>query len=168
MNDKENLTDQIEVWLDTVRVPEQVVLKPLPQVRVLRRREEKELAAKARKRRSLRHRKRYTRKPGTVHPKKKEATARRKYARRWQKEPFSCLITGWGCWNLDRKLWDKHCQPLWERYDPADLQVKKYPRPYGTRVKPYDVYGFDVVHKSLGTLYCGSSQEIYDLSSSSL
>lgn len=127
---------------------------------------EREIAQKERKRKSLRERKRYTRKPGHVHPKKKEATKRRKYKRKWETDPYSCFVNGYGMYKVDKALWAKYISPLWELHLPEQLEIKKYPRPYGTRVKPHTIYSFDVVHReSRAILYSGNSQEIYDLSS---
>src|SRR5688572_17342892 len=50
------------------------------------------LARAARKRRSLRYRKPYTRKRGTVHPKKKQATERRRRAKQWATSPLVCIL----------------------------------------------------------------------------
>lgn len=114
-------------------------------------------------------RKKYTFKKGTRHHNRKKATARRLRAKRWAEDPFSCYINGYGAHAVDRKLWDKHIAPIWSSYNPADLQIKKYPAPYGTRAKPYTVYSMDIIHLPSGSVvYNGSSQELYDLSSSSL
>lgn len=118
----------------------------------------------AQKRKSLRQRKKYTRKPGTVHPKKKEATKRRRYREKWARDPFSVMISGYGAKNLDRKKWDEYIAPLWEVYLPSDLSIKKY-RGVGTRERPLDIYGFDVIHRTEGKVYSGEDQLLYDLSS---
>ena len=128
-----------------------------------RRMEEARLAKMERKRRGLRCRKPYTRKPGTVHPKKKEATRRRQLRVDWANKPFSCVIMGYGAHAVDRQLWDKYIQPLWSKYDPQDLKVKKH-RDAGTKLKPYTVYTMDVVHSKLGVVYSGNSQLLFDLS----
>lgn len=110
-------------------------------------------------------RKKYTFKKGTRHHNKKKATARRLRAKRWAEDPFSCYINGYGAHTVDRALWDKHIMPVWGSYAPADLQIKKYPAPYGTRVKPYSVYSLDIIHLPSGSVvYNGNSQYIYDIS----
>lgn len=129
------------------------------------RRQEKELAIKARKKKSLRKRKPYTRKRGTVHPNKKKATRRRQLKNRWAKDPYWCVAYGYGCRKIDRELWDRYIAPLWKQYDPQDLEVKTY-RGYGTKEKPITVYTLDVIHKKHGLVYNGNSQHIYDVSSS--
>jgi hypothetical protein len=124
------------------------------------RRAERDLARKAK---LCKPRKKYTRKKGTVHPKKKKATRRRRMERRWANDPFWCVAYGYGAHSLDRELWDKHIAPLWEMYNPRDLSVKKY-RGYGTKKKPYTVYTMDIIHSAKGVVYKGQDQELYDLS----
>lgn len=121
------------------------------------------------KRKALRERKRYTRRVGTVHPKKKEATRRRLLKSRWNDNPFGCVIHGYGAYSIDKALWERDIAPLWEEYNSEELKIKKYKRDacgveWGTKAKPYTTYGFDVVHARLGVVYNGSSQELYDLS----
>ena len=125
---------------------------------------ERRLKEKAKKIRSLRERKKYTRQRGHVHPKKKQATEKRRLDRKWADKPFSCFIHGWGAHQVDKALWDKYIAPLWDYYLPADLTIKRYKKPWGSKEKPYTIYGFDVVHSTLGVVYSGSSQELYDLS----
>ena len=122
------------------------------------------LAKIQKKKTSLRKRKPYTRKRGTVHPNRKKATRRRLLERQWASRPMSCLMRSGGSWNLDREQWDRHIAPLWAKWLPKDLKVKRY-RGYGTRAKPYTVYTVDVIHAEHGLLYSGNSQELYDLSS---
>src|SRR6478609_7458137 len=127
------------------------------------RREEKEIARKARKKRSLRHRKPYTRKKGTVHPKKKEATKRRQRRDRWNTDPFWCTAYGHGYHSLDRKLWDRHIAPFWVQYDPKDLSIVRY-KGYGRKHRPYTVWTLKVVHSVLGELWDGNDALLYSLS----
>ena len=128
--------------------------------------EEERLARTERKKRSLRQRKPYTRKRGTVHPKKKEATKRRAYAKRWATDPYGCLLNSYGSWSLDREKWDKHIAPLWKVYLPSELKVKRM-QGYGTKEKPYTVYSVQVEHApTRSVLYDGNSLEILELSSS--
>lgn len=138
---------------------------PVEKIGVISRREEKELAQKARKKRSLRYRKPYTRKKGTVHPKKKAATKKRQRRERWSSDPFWCVAYGHGCHALDKSLWDKHIAPFWEQYDPKDLVVERY-KGYGTKAKPYTVWTLRVLHREQGLLWDGSDALLYQLSSS--
>lgn len=108
-------------------------------------------------------RKKYTRRRGTVHPKTKEATAKRKYKREWFHNPFSCILAGYGSKKLDREQWDRLIAPLWKQYNPADLTVRRH-RGCGTRERPLTVYTLDVVHVQLGPVYRGNDQLLYDLS----
>src|SRR5687768_3003870 len=113
-----------------------------------RRKEERRLAA-IEKRLS---RKRYTRKPGHVHPKKKKATRRRLMEKRWRDNPFGCVILGYGSHAIDREAWDKLLQPYWSLYDPKLLRVVKRKRDpfgvyYGTKEKPYTIHSLVLKHK---------------------
>lgn len=134
-----------------------------------RQREEERLAALHRKKRGLRCRKKYTRKRGHVHPKKKERTARIVHAKRWAEQPFGCIIHGYGSHNLDRKQWDLYVAPFWAKYLPSDLSIKKARRnasgKLGTKGNPFTVYSLVLSHSTLGVLFDGASQELYDLSS---
>lgn len=125
---------------------------------------ERELAKLERKRKALRERKPYTRKRGTVHPNKKKATRRRLLAKRWATNPFGCVIRGYGAHSIDRAKWELYITPLWARYDSVLLSVVKYGRPFGTKIKPYTIYSLDIMHATEGVVYCGASQELYDLS----
>ena len=116
-----------------------------------------------RKRRALRNRKPYTRKRGTVHPKKKAATRRRLMEKRWAQNPLGCLLHSYGRKDIDKGLWNEHIAPLWEKYDPRDLEIKKY-RGWGTKQRPLTVFGMDVVHRTLGTVYDGNALELFLLS----
>lgn len=163
-----DLTNMLEVWLDTQRVREEPKAPTSPMMTKLSpltaRVMEKHYAQLAKKKKSLRERKRYTRKPGHVHPKKKLATARRRYERRWREDPYSCIVNGWGKWSVDKGLFNELVLPLWKQHDPALLAIKKY-RQYGTKEKPHTVFTFDVVNtKSGAVLYSGRDEEIYQLS----
>lgn len=116
-----------------------------------------------RKRKALRERKKYTRKRGTVHPKKKEASRRRLMDRRWATNPLGCLLHSYGKKDIDKDLWYEHIAPLWEKYNPRDLEIKKY-RGWGTKQRPLTVFGMDVVHKTEGVVYDGNALELYLLS----
>lgn len=134
--------------------------------------EERRLARLERKRLSLRNRKKYTRKRGHVHPKKKEATRRRQLAKRWAESPFFCVVRNnpFAAKAFDKEMWDKHIQPLWEKYDPADLEVVHYRRDMmgrdvGTRANPRTTFTMDVRHKKTGQiLYKGSDLLLYYMS----
>lgn len=134
--------------------------------------EERRLARLERKRLSLRNRKKYTRKRGHVHPKKKEATRRRQLAKRWAESPFFCVVRNnpFAAKAFDKEMWDKHIQPLWEKYDPADLEVVHYRRDdmgrdVGTRANPRTTFTMDVRHKKTGQiLYKGSDLLLYYMS----
>lgn len=163
MNDNEKLTENVPGWLDVDSLIPKLPDFSGEKIAVLSRREERELARKARKKKSLRNRKPYTRKPGTVHPKKKQATRSRQRRERWHSDPFWCVAYGRGYYALDRKLWDQHIAPLWEKYDSKDLKVERY-RGYGTKEKPHTVWTLRVVHASEGLVYDGSDVQLYLLS----
>lgn len=165
MSVNDNLTNVAPGSLNIDRLVQEATPSFPQKIRIPTRREEKELAQKQRKRVSLRYRKPYTRKRGTVHPKRKEATLRRNKERLWREAPFWCVVYGYGAYDLDREKWDRYIAPFWEQYDPKDLEVKRYGRPYGTKANPYTVYTLDLVHKTAGILYCGNDQLLYDLSS---
>lgn len=114
----------------------------------------------ARKRKALRHRKPYTRKRGTVHPRKKEASKRRLMERRWRDNPLGCFLYGYGKKDIDKGLWYEHIAPLWEKYDSRDLTIVKH-RGYGTKDRPLTVFTIDVVHKTEGVVYDGNSLELF-------
>lgn len=131
--------------------------------------EEARLAKLHRKKQALRNRKPYTRKRGTVHPKKKAATRRRRLEKNWENNPFGVVIHGYGAHAIDRDLWDKHIQPLFTEYSPHQLTLKKLKRDlkgryYGTKVNPFTVYSLQIEHKQLGTVFDGSSLELHHLS----
>lgn len=123
------------------------------------------LAKAARKRNALRKRKPYTRKRGTVHPKKKEATERRRRAKQWKTNPLVCVLNRnrYKCKRIDQDSWNRLVIPLWTRFDPKDLTVV-FPHRAGTRADPWTVYNMNVVHKELGVVYNGQDQLLYDLS----
>lgn len=123
------------------------------------------LAKTARKRIALRKRKPYTRKRGTVHPKKKQATERRRRAKLWAVNPLVCILNRnrYKCKRIDQDSWSRLVLPLWTRYDPSDLSVE-FPRTAGTRADPWTVYNMNVIHKELGVVYNGQDQLLYDLS----
>lgn len=132
--------------------------------------EEARLATLYRKKRALRNRKKYTRKRGTVHPKRKAATRRRRLEKKWRENPFGCLINGYGAHALDRELWNRHIAPLWTKYSPKDLDVRKAKRDlkgryYGTKDNPYTIYSLTVVHRTDGVVFNGADLELYTLSS---
>lgn len=123
------------------------------------------LARAARKRRSLRYRKPYTRKRGTVHPKKKQATERRRRERQWREHPLLCVLhrNRYKCKRIDQDSWHRIVDPLWTRFDPKDLTVV-FPRRAGTRADPWTVYNMNIIHKELGVVYNGQDQLLFDLS----
>lgn len=100
---------------------------------------------------------------GRYHHARKALVQKRAKERRWSSNPFGCLINSKGRWALDKALWDRHIAPLWEQHSPKDLKVKKK-RGAGTALEPHTVYNLQVVHRTLGVLYDGNSQLIYDLS----
>lgn len=185
MNDNEILTNVDLAWLKQVQVSTDTIelerlvqaAEPLADTSLLvaeaqgrvrlsdatRRAEEIRLMKLDRKKKALRERKRYTRKRGSVHPKKKEATRRRLQERQWATRPFACLLHGYGAKALDKSLWDLYIAPLWKQYAPAELEVVKY-RGFGTKAKPLTVYSLDIKHRTLGVLYSGRNQELYDIS----
>lgn len=127
-----------------------------------RQREEERLAKLLRKRRALRERKPYTRKRGHVHPKKKAATLKRRRERRWRRDPYSCLINGWGYWKLDKAMFEEHVMPLWRQHPPAELSVKKTAK--GTAKDPHTIFNIQIMHRE-HAVFDGSSLELYLLSS---
>lgn len=123
------------------------------------------LARAARKRNSLRKRKPYTRKRGTVHPKKKQATERRRRAKIWVTNPLLCILNRnrYKCKRIDQDSWHRIVDPLWTRFDPKDLTVV-FPKRAGTRADPWTVYNMNIMHKELGVVYNGQDQLLFDLS----
>lgn len=129
------------------------------------RREVERVGKIERKRRALRERKVYTRKRGHVHPKKKQASRRRLMARRWRDNPLGVVLYGYGKKAIDKSLWAKYIEPLWDRYNPEDLEIV-WERGAGCKHSPKTVYNMNVVHKTEGVVYDGNGQELYDLSGS--
>ncbi len=130
-----------------------------------RRLEELRLAKLARKRRALRYRKRYTRRRGTVHPKRKAATIARNRRKLWANNPLVCVLNmnDYKCKRIDQDSWYRIVNPIWTRYDPKDLSVV-FPSKAGTRADPWTVYNMKILHKDLGVVYNGEDQLLYDLS----
>lgn len=109
---------------------------------------------------------------GKVHHKTKEATKTRQYRKKWREQPFSCYITGYGCYNVSKDVWDKYVGQYWTEYDSDDIKlvrIKKAPDGtwYGTRQKPYDIYSFNLIHSKHGIIYNGQDRMIYDMSDGS-
>lgn len=129
-----------------------------------RRMEEVRLAKLEKRRIALRERKPYTRKRGTVHPKKKIATRRRLLIKQWALRPRSCLMRSYGSWSLPLADWNRLIAPLWEQYDSKNLTVRTN-KGNGYREKPHTVYNIDVYHKVHGKVYDGNSQLLYEQSS---
>lgn len=164
MDDNIFLTNLQPVDLDIERIPKKVELINMTKP------ERMAYQRLLRKQWKLRHRKKYTRKAGHVHPKKKEATKRRKTERLWRENPFGCLLSNkYSCKRLSRERWNELIMPYWSLYDPADLRIKRLKKDvkgelYGTRKNPITIYSLQLIHKKLGMLYNGQDQELYDLS----
>lgn len=175
----DNLTIDEWRWLDTMRVSLDIPKpakdrKPLDSLLLdarlsgaTRRAEEMRLARLDRKRLAKTNRKPRDKrkKPWTA----KQATARRAYKKLWKTRPYTCVVYGWGSYNIEKALWDKYIGPLWERYDPCDLKVvrnrtRKGGARTGSREIPYTIYDIDVVHSTEGRVYDGNSQRLFDLS----
>lgn len=117
----------------------------------------------------LKHRKKYTRKPGHVHPNKKKATRKRRLAEKWAKNPWACVVYRYGCYKIPLEEWERVIGPFWTKYNPADLEIKTYRKNlhgelYGSRATPYTIYSLKLYHKKLGLLYNGHDQLLWDLS----
>lgn len=112
-------------------------------------------------------RKKYTRKPGHVHPKKKLATQRRLKAKRWANNPRGCLLHSWGSWELPEEQWNTYLAPLWEQYEPSALSVRRiiFDNTKGKRSNPYTIWDIVVVHKTKGPVWTGPDEYLYWLSS---
>lgn len=124
-----------------------------------RRMEEERLARLNRKRKP------YTRKKGTVHPKKKLKTKRLRAERRWSRDPVGCLQNSYGYWTLDRELWNQLIAPLWKSHPPAQLEVVRTGK--GTEADPHCLWNIQVVHKKTkAVLYDGNAALLYRLSCS--
>lgn len=123
------------------------------------------LAKAARKRNALRKRKPYTRKRGTVHPKKKAATERRRREKLWATNPLVCILNRnrYKCKRIDQDSWHRIVDPFWTRFDPKDLTVV-FNRKAGTRADPWTIYNMTISHRELGVVYNGQDQLLYDLS----
>ena len=109
---------------------------------------------------------------GKVHHKTKQATKTRQYRKKWREQPFSCYITGYGCYNVSKDVWDRYVGYLWTEYNSDDIKlsrIKKAPDGtwYGTRQKPYDIYSFNLIHSKHGIIYNGQDRMIYDMSDGS-
>ena len=109
---------------------------------------------------------------GKVHHKTKEATKTRQYRKKWRDQPFSCYITGYGCYNVSKDVWDEYVGQYWTEYNSDDIKlvrIKKAPDGtwYGTRQKPYDIYSFNLIHSKHGVIYNGQDRLIYDMSDGS-
>lgn len=109
-------------------------------------------------------RKKYTRRRGTVHPKKKEATLRRTRAKNWATNPLACILyrNRYKCKRIDRTLWTRYASPLWVKYDPSYLTVE-FPATAGTRAVPWTMYNMVIKYRG-EVVYNGPDQELYDLS----
>jgi len=118
---------------------------------------------------NLKHRKKYTRKPGHVHPNKKKATRRRRLAEKWAKNPWACVVYRAGYYTIPLDTWDRIMSPYWVKYNPAELEVKEHRKdmhnvPYGTKANPYTIYSLRLYHKKLGLLYDGHDYLLWELS----
>ena len=129
-----------------------------------RRMEEEWMFAVLRKTRGLRSRKRYTRKRGTVHPKKKEATYRRTRSLNWSRTPLTCVLhrDRRKCKSIDQDLWNKYIKPLWEVYDPQGLSID-FPKGVGTRADPWTVWNMTVRFEGK-PVFRGEDQFLFELS----
>lgn len=130
-----------------------------------RREEEERLAAYLRKVSGLRNRKKYTRKRGTVHPKKKQATERRNRERLWITQPLLCILyrDRRKCKSIDKGLWESEIMPLWKSYDPRDLSIDFPPRA-GTKKEPWTLWNMIITHESGKVVWDGRDAEIHFLS----
>lgn len=134
-----------------------------------RKAEERRLLREHNKKLGRRNRKPYKLGRGKVHHKTMLATKNKNRLAKWRDTPFSCYITGYGCYNVSKDVWDRYIMPYWEMYDPKDIKlvrIKKAPDGtwYGTRQKPYDIYSFNLVHKKDGIIYNGQDRMLYDMS----
>lgn len=127
-----------------------------------RRAEEERLAAYLRKVNGLRNRKRYTRKRGTVHPKKKEATARRNRERMWITQPLLCILyrDRRKCKRIDKDLWEQEIMKIWRSHDPRDLTIDFPPRA-GTKANPWTLWNMNITHTNGQVLWKGEDMEIW-------
>ena len=114
------------------------------------------------------HRKKYTRKPGCVHPMKKQATERRRRAAKWRDDPLNCIRYSWGDARIDEEAWYKYIQPFWNIYIPSHMTIiwpnSTKAEPWGTKEKPYTVWSLKLIHKDKGLLWDGEAQAIYNSS----
>lgn len=126
--------------------------------------EEEWMFAMLRKKAGLRNRKRYTRKRGTVHPKKKEATRRRTRILNWSRTPLTCVLyrDRRKCKRIDQALWHKYITPLWDEYDPQGLSID-FPKRAGTRADPWTVWNMTVRYNGQ-VVFSGEQQYLYELS----
>lgn len=124
------------------------------------RREERRLAAIEKNRLKKLANRKMKRAKGRVHWKKKEATRKREALRRWMVQPRKCLVYGHGVWNIPEEEWDRCIAPLWSKYNPKHLTVKrKWGK--GTKAEPYTVYDLTVLYKD-EVVYSGLSQWVFD------
>lgn len=62
---------------------------------------------------------------GKVHHKTKQATKTRQYRKKWKDQPFSCYITGYGCYNVSKDVWDRYVGYLWTEYNSDDIKLSR-------------------------------------------
>lgn len=100
---------------------------------------------------------------GRFHHKVKDAVKRRAKEDAWIKEPLRQLIWGKGYWDIPQEEWDRVMGPLWEKYNPLQLHLKRE-WGYGTKEKPYTIYNLRIEHDKKGLVYHGKDQLVFDSS----
>ena len=94
---------------------------------------------------------------GRFHHKVQEATRRRNKEKAWIEEPLRQLRWGRGYWDIPQEEWDRVMGPIWEKYNPLELRIKRQ-WGHGTAAKPYTIYSLKVEHFKKGILYDGQKQ----------
>lgn len=100
---------------------------------------------------------------GRFHHKTKDAVKRRAAEDRWIANPLRCLIWTRGHWKISQEDWDRAIGPLWTKYNPLHLTVKRG-WGGGTADNPYTIYNIKINHDKKGIVYDGRDQWVYDCS----
>lgn len=102
-------------------------------------------------------------KKGSRHPRRKEATVKRRKNERWKNTPLKSLSYGHGHWAVSQEEWDLHIGKWWKVYSPLKLRIKRK-WGMGTKAQPYTIYHLKLVHDTKGVLFDGADLELYELS----
>lgn len=86
---------------------------------------------------------------GKRHPQKKKKTLRKARLRRWEEQPWKCLVYGFGVWAVTEEEFNEHLAPFWERHVASRLHVqRKWGK--GTQAQPYRIWDLKLWYKHTG------------------